>query len=351
MTDSLDAILIGVSPAMERLRRDIARIAPTGISVMIQGETGTGKELVSLAIHRLSGLRGAFVPVNVAAIPDTLFESQVFGHVRGAFTGAIVDQRGFVEEAKSGTLFLDEISEAPLAGQAKLLRVLECGQVRPVGARADRSTSFRLVAAANSSLHSEVAAKRFRADLFYRICGDVVSIPPLRARVADVEPLTKHFASSLCARIGRTATFTAGAMRALMDYEWPGNVRQLRTVVERAVVGADTDVVGAGDVMDVLDRLTPRPADVGRLSELGAELLTHLQRFSWDTTRVAAELGISRKTVYARIQKYDLRIPGKYTRRVDASSCLPSRAVLPDGGIEVAISPISELRGQHRDVA
>ena len=351
MNESLDSVLIGVSPAMDRLRRDVSRIAPTGISVLIQGETGTGKELVSAAIHRLSGRRGPFVPVNITAIPESLFESQVFGHVRGAFTGAISDHRGLVEEAKAGSLFLDEISTAPNSGQAKLLRVLESGHVRPVGARSDRPTDFRLITAANSSLHSEVLMRRFRADLLYRICGDLVSIPPLRARAMDVEPLGMHFTRNLCRRLGRTVTLTSGAVRALTDYEWPGNVRQLRAVVERAVVGAELDEVRAGDIAEVLARIAPRASETGQLSELASELLMLLERFSWDTVRVAAELGTSRKTVYARIQKYDLRIPGKYTSRAEPSSRTMLRDARCVEPVARTVASMHELTNQHRGVA
>lgn len=311
----LESVLIGVSQAMVKLRHDIAKIAPTAISVLIEGETGTGKELVSHAVHRLSGRRGAYVPVNVAAIPDSLFESHVFGHCRGAFTGAITDHRGYVEEARAGTLLLDEISSAPVAGQAKLLRVLESGQVRPLGARADRPTDFRLIAAANTSLHAEVVSKRFRPDLLYRICGDLLLIPPLRERHVDVEPLSRHFAGRLALRLGRRVALTAGAVRALAHYEWPGNVRQLRTVVERAVIGVEGDELRSSDIGAVLERLAPRALLSKGLDSHASELLTLLERHSWDTLRVAAELGITRKTVYARIQKYDLLIPAKFTRR------------------------------------
>ncbi len=323
MIDVLESVLIGMSQAMVKLRRDIAKIAPTGISVLIEGETGTGKELVSHALHRLSGRRGAYVPVNVAAIPDSLFESQVFGHCRGAFTGAITDHRGYVEEARAGTLLLDEISSAPVAGQAKLLRVLESGHVRPLGALADRPTDFRLIAAANASLHAEVLSKRFRPDLLYRLCGDLLFIPPLRAREGDVEPLAQYFATRLALRLGRRVSLTAGAVRALSHYDWPGNVRQLKTVVERAVVGAEDEALRNSDIAVVLERLAPRVAIPQPLGADAIELLSLLERHSWDTLRVAAELGITRKTVYSRIQKYDLRIPGKFTRRIGARPAGP----------------------------
>jgi DNA-binding NtrC family response regulator len=188
--------------------------------------------------------------------------------------------------------------------------------VRPVGAKADRNTDFRLIAASNSSLHAEVAGKRFRADLMYRICGDVLAGPPLRARVADIEPLARHFGDRAGTRLGRVASFSTPAIRTLMEFEWPGNVRQLRTVVERAVIGSDDGEITSCDVVNVLERLAPRDAVPTILSEHAAELLSLLQRFAWDTVRVASELGISRKTVYSRIQKYDLHIPGKYTRRL-----------------------------------
>jgi DNA-binding NtrC family response regulator len=349
--ESLESMLIGVSQVVVRLRRDIAKIAPTGISVLIEGETGTGKELVSSALHRLSGRRGAFVPVNVAAIPESLFESHVFGHCRGAFTGAVTDHRGYVDEARAGTLLLDEISSAPIAGQAKLLRVLESGQVRPVGARADRPTDFRLIAAANASLHIEVAAKRFRPDLLYRLCGDLLIVPPLRAREGDVEPLAQHFASRLATRLGRRATLTKGALRVLDRYEWPGNVRQLKTVVERTAVGAESDELHSSDVKAVLERLAPRVHHEHQLGAQAAELQALLERNSWDTSRVAAELGITRKTVYSRIQRYDLHIPGKHTRRVGPSHSDPLTGQVPGDARTLSIVPSSDAHAQQQGVA
>ena len=323
MSSSLEARIIGVSPAIARLRRDIAQIAPASLSVLVEGETGSGKELVAAALHQLSGRRGAFVPVNAASISEGLFESHLFGHVRGAFTGAIADTRGFVQEAKSGTLFLDEISSTPLSAQAKLLRVLESGQVRPVGAQSDRATDFRLVAAANVSLHSEVESLRFRADLLYRVCGDLLKVPPLRERSEDIGMLAKHFAQLRCREIKRDVTLSCGAIRVLEAFAWPGNVRQLRAVIDRAVIGAEADDVRAADISEILDRLSPRTGTMARMSERAAQLFALLQQHAWDTVRVAAELGITRKTVYSRIQKYDLRIPAKYTRRSDVSSLLP----------------------------
>ncbi len=351
MIESSEFGLIGVSVAMARLRIDIARIAPTGISILIEGETGTGKELVSGALHRMSKRRGPFVPVNVAAIPDSLFESQVFGHVRGAFTGAVSDHLGYLEEARCGTLFLDEIATVPAAGQAKLLRVLESGQVRPVGARADRNTDFRLIAAANSSLHAEVAAKRFRADLFYRLCGDRLILPPLRARAEDIEPLAHHFMARLSERMGRSTALTQGAVRVLTQYEWPGNVRQLRTVVERAAIGTELEEVRSAEIAEVLERLAPREIFTCQQSAHAAELMTLLEKHAWDTVRVASELGITRKSVYSRIQRYDLRIPGKYTRRSDSPTHVGGHVGLLGEVPGLAIVPSIEIQPPHLEVA
>jgi two-component system C4-dicarboxylate transport response regulator DctD len=186
---------MGQSPSMDALRRRVLRLAESDTPVLIEGETGTGKELVAAALHLYSRRRGPFVPVNMAAVPESLFESQIFGHVRGAFSGALHDQRGLFDEASKGTILLDEVSSTPLNSQAKLLRTLESRSIRPIGARAERLLDVRIVAAANVLLAGEVDAGRFRADLFYRLCGSRVVLPPLRERREDIGLLAKHYAT------------------------------------------------------------------------------------------------------------------------------------------------------------
>jgi DNA-binding NtrC family response regulator len=318
MSDALSTTLIGTSMAMVTLRCEIARVAATGIAVLLEGETGTGKELAAQAIHALSGRRGSFIPVNVATIPDSLFESQVFGHRRGAFTGALNDHRGYVDQARGGTLFLDEIASAPPAGQTKFLRVVESHRVRPVGATAEHATDFRLIAASNVPLHGEVSARRFREDLLYRICGDRLVLPPLRERSQDVEVLAHAFVARLnSAWKSPGSTLSESAVRVLASYDWPGNVRQLRAVVERAAFDARGRTISAANVAEVLARVAPpaqrRPVD--GVSSDAMLLRAQLQEAEWDTVRVAAMLHVTRKTVYARIARLGIAIPHKYAKR------------------------------------
>lgn len=311
----LDTVLLGESPVMVRLRRDIARLAPTAIPVLIEGETGTGKELVANALQTLSGRRGAFVPVNVSTIPDGLFESQVFGHRRGAFSGAVVDQRGYFEEADGGTLFLDEVASAPLHWQPKLLRVLETKRFRSLGARNEGAADVRVVAAANVSLSAQVKARRFREDLYYRLCGDRLVVPALRERLEDIECLLEHYVRLASETLAASVRIAPQVAEALRTYSWPGNVRQLRTVVERAVIGVEGDTLTADDVRHVMARIAPIWSEsVARPGE-ARELFAILERLRWDTGQVAQDLGVSRKTIYARIQRLGLAIPGKFHRR------------------------------------
>lgn len=336
MTLPLEAILLGESSSMIRLRRDIAGLAATTISVLVEGETGTGKELVASALHTLSGRRGAFVAVNVAAIPDGLFESQLFGHRRGAFSGAVTDQRGYIEEADAGTLFLDEISSAPLHGQPKLLRVLETRRFRALGARAESNAELRVVAASNVSLVGEVRAKRFREDLFYRLCGDRLVVPPLRERLDDIGLLARHYAQRASAPVARDVRVASCAIVSLRRYAWPGNVRQLRAVVERAVIGMQSDTLKGEDVERVLERVAPIWGEHGGVSGDAAALLQLLEHAKWDTAKAAESLGVSRKTIYSRIQRLGLAIPDKYHRRSGESHPGASGA-LPPGVIEIGV--------------
>jgi DNA-binding NtrC family response regulator len=329
MSDLLHTTLIGTSMAMVTLRREIERVAATGIAVLLEGETGTGKELAAQAIHALSGRRGSFIPVNVATIPDSLFESQVFGHRRGAFTGAVNDHRGYVDQARGGTLFLDEIASAPPAGQTKFLRVVESRQVRPVGATAEHATDFRLIAASNVPLHGEVSARRFREDLLYRICGDRLVLPPLRERSQDIEVLARAFVARLnSAWKSPGSTLSESAVRALAAYDWPGNVRQLRAVVERAAFDARGRTISAANVAEVLARVAPAHRNTA-VSVSAEAILLHaqLQEAEWDTVRVAAMLHVTRKTVYARIARLGIVIPQKYAKRRTG----PALVRVPDG--------------------
>ena len=230
--------IVGKSPALRRTLDRIETVAPTNAAVLILGESGVGKELISRAIHTQSSRADQpLVIVNCAAIPDCLFESEFFGHVKGAFTGASRDRAGRFELADGGSLFLDEIAEIPLALQGKLLRVLQDGQFERVGGGQTHSADVRIIAATNRNLHDEIAAGRFREDLYYRLSVFPIDVPPLRERVEDVELLARHFLQIACESFGRPRLQLSPAHSNLLcSHDWPGNVRQLRNVIERAVI-------------------------------------------------------------------------------------------------------------------
>ncbi|MDP6582011.1 MAG: sigma-54 dependent transcriptional regulator, partial [Vicinamibacterales bacterium] len=243
-------VLIGESPPMVQLREQVAMAAPTNGRVLIHGENGTGKELVARSVHALSHrAAGSFVEVNCAAIPEELIESELFGHVRGAFTGAVGDRRGKFEVADGGTIFLDEIGDMSLKTQAKVLRVLQEQVVEPVGGRVGVHVDVRVVAATNKSLQEEIQAGRFRDDLFYRLNVVPISVPPLRDRREDIGRLTEHFLAHYASEYGhRVKTVNPEALAMLQVYRWPGNVRELRNVIERLVIMVPGPVVTASDL-------------------------------------------------------------------------------------------------------
>jgi transcriptional regulator with GAF, ATPase, and Fis domain len=232
--------IVGTSPALEKIERQIALVAPTDASVLIQGESGTGKELVAREIHRRSGRADKpLIKVNCASIPRELYESEFFGHVKGAFTGAVRDRAGRFEAADGGTLLLDEIGEIPLDLQAKLLRVLQEGEYERIGTERTRTVDVRVLAASNRDLLDEAEAGRFRSDLYYRLNVFPIEVPPLRKRTEDIAVLAAHFLREAAARLGvEEHSLTAANVRALQTYHWPGNVRELRNVIERAVITA-----------------------------------------------------------------------------------------------------------------
>jgi transcriptional regulator with PAS, ATPase and Fis domain len=231
--------LVGSSAAIGEVRRAVSRAAAAPFSVLIEGESGSGKELVARALHQLSPRRERrFCDVNCAALPDDLFESELFGHTRGAFTGAVADRSGLIEEADGGTLFLDEVADLSPRAQAKLLRVLQQQDVRRVGATVSRKVDIRVVSAANRDMRKEVADGRFRQDLLYRLDVIRIRVPPLRERPEDVPLLADHLWQAAAARVGSRATLTHGVLTALARYHWPGNVRELQNVMAGLAVAA-----------------------------------------------------------------------------------------------------------------
>ena len=306
--------LIGVSEAMRRVFDLVQQVAPTKASVLVTGETGTGKELVARAIHRRSPRHEhLLVPVNVAAVPLELLESELFGHARGAFTGAVVERTGKFELADKGTLFLDEIGDAPAALQPKILRVLQDGVVERVGSNQRREVDVRIIAATNRDLSREIAAGRFRSDLFYRLRVVEISVPPLRSRRDDIRYLTGHFLRKFGqGRSGGTPKITEAALGMLEEYAWPGNVRELENVIERAVVLCRTDTVG----VPLLDLRVPGSAPTDEapgvrldeaLDRLEREMiLKALEETKQVKARAARLLGVSERSLWYKLRKHGL---------------------------------------------
>jgi two-component system nitrogen regulation response regulator NtrX len=314
------AEIIGESDVMRRLREHIATAAPSTGRVLIHGENGSGKELVARAIHALSARREApFVEVNCAAIPEELIESELFGHERGAFTGALARRRGKFETADSGTVFLDEIGDMSLKTQAKVLRALEEQAFERVGGRETLKVDVRVIAASNRDLPSLIAQGAFREDLFYRLNVIPIEVPPLRARKEDVPALVEHFIRVFCAENGkRLKTVAPAALTWFMTYEWPGNVRELRNMVERLVIMVPGDGIGPDDLPPPLrpkSELAPalgegKPLKEARDSFERAYILAELRAQDWNMTRTAERLGIERSHLYRKIRAYGI-IPPK----------------------------------------
>jgi two-component system response regulator HydG len=312
-------VLLGISAAMTRIRQDIARLAAYPLSLLIEGETGVGKEVVAQHLHLASRRKGALVAVNVAAIPEAMFESTMFGHRRGAFTGALYDHRGHFRESDGGTLFLDEVGTMSSSAQAKLLRAIESSMVRPVGERADIRVDTRIIAATSTPVRAMVQRGDFRPDLWYRLNGYSITIPPLRERVEDVRVLANHFLECAQLRLhgGSSFGFSDAAIDTLQEHDWPGNVRELRAVVLRSLACASGERISVAEVRDAIDvgRAAPRMDSNAVSSAERSALVEVLVEHAWDTSAAARALGVSRKTVYARIQRWRIEIPQKHHRR------------------------------------
>jgi two-component system, NtrC family, response regulator AtoC len=304
-------ILLGESLSIQRVRSLIARIATSDLPVLVQGETGTGKELVAQALHIASGRPGAFVALNACAIAETVFEDALFGHVRGAFTGAVADNIGYLAEADRGTVFLDEISALPAPAQAKLLRALETKQFRPLGARCDRASDFRIVAATNVPLDDLIATGDFRRDLARRLRAVTIAMPPLADRLSDVPILVQHFVASVVMRAGAAASIDADAMQLLQSHSWPDNVRELRQVVECALaLGPDRsrlDRRAVGAALELVCCNPPRGR--ARDNEERSRLIQTLEMCGWRIGDAAAQLGVHRTTLFRRMRRLEITVP------------------------------------------
>jgi two-component system nitrogen regulation response regulator NtrX len=316
----VETSLAGASAAITRLRDAISRVAPIPSPVLIVGESGSGKELVARDLHRLgSAPNGPFVALNSAALPENLVESELFGHERGAFTGAATTRKGAFETAGRGTLFLDEIGELPLPAQAKLLRVLEERQVTRVGGSRAVAVEARVVAATNRDLEAEVAAGRFRQDLYYRLNVHLIRVPPLRDRLSDIPELANRFVAAICERFGmRPKKLSGDALDLLMGYDWSqNNVRELRNVVERMIIAADGEVLRLEHVPIEIQEQSRAPARAGSEGRSFQALRTEaerqivaaaLERNDWHITRTAEELGLADHASLLKImRRLDLR--------------------------------------------
>ncbi len=304
MDTALQSIL-GESPAITELKTVTRRVAGAGSFVVLQGESGTGKELVARALHEESDRRRhPFVAVNCAAIPEQLVESEFFGYVKGAFTGADADKKGLMDRSSKGTLFLDEVVDLPLPMQAKLLRSLEMREVTPVGATRPHPVELTVVAACGSDLRQAVLGGRFRSDLFYRLNVIEIKLPPLRDRPSDVRIIAEHFLQETCRRIGADVSAIApNALACLEAYSWPGNVRELRNVIERAVVMSTSDQIERTGLPEhILAQAAPAPKPVGfraAVKEFERDMITKTLESCGGDKKLAAEiLGIGVSTLY-----------------------------------------------------
>jgi len=321
--------IIGSSLPMQKVFRLIAHCAPTNSTVMLRGESGTGKELVARAIHYNSLRKDRpFVPVDCTSLSENLLESELFGHVKGSFTGAVTNKKGLFETADGGTLFLDEIGNISLTTQAKLLRFIEEREFKAVGDTRVQKVDVRLITATNKNLEGMVADDEFRDDLYYRINIFPIEIPPIRERRDDIPALAMHFLSRFNEDMQHKASeFSPGAMNLLMNHDWPGNVRELENVVQRAVILAGGNVIRQGHLVNVIDMLPRVDLDVPRTSEELKQIkkiarqksvenvekhfvLGALKRNRWNVTRAAEETGMQRSNFQALMKKYDIRIRG-----------------------------------------
>jgi two-component system NtrC family response regulator len=313
--------IVGISRGMEQVFAVVRKVADTEATVLLTGESGTGKELVARSIHLQSGRRAApFVAINCAAIPRDLLESELFGHVRGAFTGAVRDKAGRFQAAGGGTLFLDEVGELPIELQPKLLRALQEREVMPVGGTTPQKLDVRVIAATNADLEQAIADGTFREDLYYRLAVIPIHLPPLRERREDIPVLVRHFAAK---HGGKEISFPQEVLDLLTGYPWPGNVRELENTVERLLIMRSEDVIGVADLPEKMrsggavggSRVVNLPPDGYSLEQLEREIVVEaLERNDWNQTRAARFLRIPRHTLIYRMEKYAITPPQERKR-------------------------------------
>lgn len=309
------------SEGMKRVIDVVTRVAASRTSVLVTGESGTGKEVLARAIHARSGSSGPFVAINCAAMPESLLESELFGHVRGAFTDAREARIGLFTEANGGTLLLDEIGDMPIGIQPKLLRVLQERKVRPLGARAEHAVNVRIIATTNRDLEERIEQGAFREDLFFRLNVVHLSLPPLRDRAPDILPLAQRFLHDFSLRNGVAVKgLSAPAAGKLLAYDWPGNVRELGNCIERAVALARYEEIGVDDLPDKVKGYSDTrvivtaeaPSELVTLEEMERRyVLRVLQSFKGNKTAAARTLGIERKTLYRKLEAWGLRDPAE----------------------------------------
>ena len=321
--------MIGESVATQQLRSQIRQVASSDLGVLITGENGTGKELVANAIHQQSQRsRKPFIRLNCAALPDELIESELFGHERGAFTGATAQRRGKFELADGSALFLDEIGDMSLKAQAKVLRVLEYGELERLGGSQTLHVDVRIIAATNKGLEREIENGTFRQDLYYRLNVVPIAVPPLRDRVEDLPVLVKHFVERFHKDNARSPkVIDSSAIRALQAYHWPGNIRELKNIVERLLIMVNQEVILAADVENVLpvSHTAPQPNAAATSQENRSQtdrsllemvdeaeanlILETLEANSWNIKRTAEQLKIERSNFYKKLTKYNIKRP------------------------------------------
>jgi two-component system response regulator HydG len=305
--------IIAHSKEMQHVLELVMRVAPTDATVLIQGESGTGKEVIAKAIHHASPqANGPFVAVNCGALPEPLLESEIFGHVKGAFTGATAHKKGLFEEAHGGTFFLDEIGDMPMSLQVKFLRVLQEGEVRRVGANQAATVDVRVLAATNRDLGQLMQQGKVREDLFYRLNVIPVALPPLRERREDILPLAEYFLGYFGEKQGRLLRLTAAAEERLLRYPWPGNVRELENAMERTTILARHDPVGPDELPPHIAAGTPLGAapilpQEQTLAEVErSHILQTLERYGWNHSRTAEALGIGRTSLWRKLKEYQI---------------------------------------------